>query len=474
MTHFVPLSPHQNNSLGSSWGDTEKAAWRKSVGVSKRSYQKDVLSKIEALREHFDVVKYGSLSIDPTRYPLFCIKTRGCWDDPTRHCLLITGGVHGNESSTVEGALLFASTQMQALAGAGFNICVCPCISPWGYEHLQRWTSTALDPNRGFFSTSALCPTEEAGMLIALLASLGGASKWSMHIDLRESCTSNDDEYRSAKVARDGMTPSKRFSPNGFYLISDENKPNYVRNWHKEILDEVRTITCIDTHTKCGLFTMPTRAYFSCLSVTNAHFSTTTKVYTNEPLAMPAVLKESSRVQVAAIVTGARLLQKFYCRKAEIVRAEYPKTDLDCRQIWEWRNDPKTRAASRMVTEIPYDSHVQWFHKLQQTRPWSLFMCVWNDENIGVVRFSDIDIPGKRNCFEIGINLNPIFRGRSLSSRCINCSIDLFQHSKEVQVDYVIAEIKLGNYPSLRSFTRAGFVPNGCVSESMVQLIYFC
>ena len=101
-------------------------------------------------------------------------------------------------------------------------------------------------------------------------------------------------------------------------------------------------------------------------------------------------------------------------------------------------------------------------------------MCVWNDENIGIVRFSDIDIPGKRNCFEIGINLNPIFRGRSLSSRCINCSIDSFQHSKEVQVDYVIAEIKLGNYPSLRSFTRAGFVPNGCVSESMVQLIYFC
>ena len=464
MTHFV----------GSSWSDTEKAACSEGVGVSKRSYQKDVLSKIEALREHFHVVQYGNLSIDPTRYPLICMKTRCSWDDPTRHCLLITGGVHGNESSTVEGALLFASTQMQALAGAGFNICVCPCISPWGYEHLQRWTSTALDPNRGFFSTSALCPTEEAGMFIALLASLGGASKWSMHIDLRESCMSDDDQYRSAKVARDGMTRFKSFSPDGFYLISDENRPNYVQNWQKKILDEVRTITCIDTHTKYGLLTIPTRAYFTCASVTNAQFSATTKVYNNESLATPAALKESSHVQVAAIVAGARFLEKSYCRKADILRAVYPKTDLDCRQIWEWRNDPKTRAASRMVTEIPYDSHVQWFHKLQQTRPWSLFMCVLNDENIGVVRFSDIDLPGKRNCFEIGINLNPKFRGRSLSCRCINYSIDLFQHTRDIQVDYVIAEIKLGNYPSLRSFTRAGFVPNGCVSESMMQLIYFC
>jgi RimJ/RimL family protein N-acetyltransferase len=459
---------------GNSWGDKEKIEWRTDVGMSKRSYQQDVVSKIEALKDHLHVVQYGSLSVDPKRYPLFCIKTRGCWDDPLKHCLLITGGVHGNETSSVEGALLFATTEMKLLGDAGFNVCVCPCINPWGYEHLQRWSWTSLDPNRGFFPTSALCPTEEAGNFIALLASLGGASRWSMHIDLRETSLVDGIEFRPAKAARDGMKRYKTFSVDGFYLIGDEKQSDCVRHWQKSILDEVQQIASIDTNTKGGLFMMPTRSLFSCSSVTNAQFSTTTKVYNSNPVAGSDESKECSRVQVEAIKAGLHLIEKQFYRKVESFRAVFPKTDLDCRQVWEWRNDAKTRAASRTTKKIPYDAHVRWFHDIQMTKPWSLLICVWNDTNIGVVRFSDIIVLGKRNCFEIGINLNPKFRGRRLSPRCIRCSIEAFRELRDIEVDYVIAEIKVGNIPSLKAFTRAGFVPNGCVSSSMVQLIYYC
>ena len=116
---------------GEKWGDEEIAAWRAKVGAPKRSYKEEVLDKLEALRETFDVEQYGALPVDEARYPLFCIRTKA-WD-PAKPNVLVTGGVHGYETSGVQGALLFAATEMDKY-GKNFNILVCPCVSPWGYE----------------------------------------------------------------------------------------------------------------------------------------------------------------------------------------------------------------------------------------------------------------------------------------------------------------------------------------------------
>jgi hypothetical protein len=48
----------------------------------------------------------------------------------------VTGGVHGYETSGVEGALLFLETKAEAYS-KDFNILVAPCISPWGYERIH-------------------------------------------------------------------------------------------------------------------------------------------------------------------------------------------------------------------------------------------------------------------------------------------------------------------------------------------------
>ena len=68
---------------GKAWGDDERAQWLAKAGVVKRSYAEEVLAKLEPLKERFDVEQYGELSQNPTRYPLFVIKTRG-WDAAAR------------------------------------------------------------------------------------------------------------------------------------------------------------------------------------------------------------------------------------------------------------------------------------------------------------------------------------------------------------------------------------------------------
>ncbi|MEI4573019.1 peptidase, partial [Klebsiella pneumoniae] len=81
------------------------------------------------------------------RFPLFALKSRPWRDDLP--VALVTGGVHGYETSGVMGALEFLETRAKAYADR-VNLLVAPCVSPWAYERINRWNHDAQDPNRSF------------------------------------------------------------------------------------------------------------------------------------------------------------------------------------------------------------------------------------------------------------------------------------------------------------------------------------
>src|SRR5262245_57468118 len=118
---------------GQPWGETEKAEWLAGQ-VRHRSYEADVLSVIERLRSRFDVAAYGHLEYGSDAYPLFAIKSRN-WNDGLP-CVLVTGGVHGYETSGVHGALQFVEQHAADYAGR-VNLLVAPCVSPWAYERIH-------------------------------------------------------------------------------------------------------------------------------------------------------------------------------------------------------------------------------------------------------------------------------------------------------------------------------------------------
>ncbi|NMU18542.1 peptidase, partial [Vibrio parahaemolyticus] len=101
-------------------------------------------------------------------------------------------------TSGVHGALKFVETEAERYA-EHFNIVVAPCVSPWGYEVINRWNPNAIDPNRSFYKDS---PAEESANLIKLVATLGDVL---MHIDLHETTDSDETEFRPALAARDGI-----------------------------------------------------------------------------------------------------------------------------------------------------------------------------------------------------------------------------------------------------------------------------
>ena len=126
------------------WGAAERAQWL-SRQRKLRSFADDVVTRIERLAARFDVQEYGQLDYPPDHYPLLALRSREPRED--RPWVLVTGGVHGYETSGVHGALQFLE---QRAADYPINLLAVPCVSPWAYERIHRWNANAVDPNRSF------------------------------------------------------------------------------------------------------------------------------------------------------------------------------------------------------------------------------------------------------------------------------------------------------------------------------------
>jgi predicted deacylase len=80
--------------------------------------------------------------------------------------VVITGGVHGYETSGVHGALQFVERHGRDYTGR-IDLIVVPCVSPWGYERIHRWNPYAVDPNRSFLDPPL---AEESAAVMRLVA----------------------------------------------------------------------------------------------------------------------------------------------------------------------------------------------------------------------------------------------------------------------------------------------------------------
>jgi len=289
---------------GQPWGAPERAEWR-SRQSRKRSYASDVLTIVEHLRSRFDVVQYGELDYAPDRYELFAIKSRDWSDDLP--IALVTGGVHGYETSGVHGALQFVDRHAADYAGR-INLLVIPCVSPWGYERIHRWNAHAIDPNRSFRDGSS----EEAAAVIRLVAPL--RDRVVVHVDLHETTDTDETEFQPALAARDGKAHEPGEIPDGFYVVDDTDNPQ--PEFQQAIIAAVAKVTHIapaDAGGKIigspvvapGVINYPLKQLGLCAGVTSARYTTTTEVYPDSPRATPAQCNDAQVAAVRAAIDHA-------------------------------------------------------------------------------------------------------------------------------------------------------------------------
>ncbi len=290
---------------GQAWGEYERKQWRARQSVRRR-YAQDVVPRIEAMTDQFDIITYGQLDYAEKIYSLFALRNGP--HDPALPTAFVTGGVHGYETSGIMGALEFLETRAADYVGK-INLLVAPCVSPWAYERVNRWNYNALDPNRNFKTGSEAA---ECAALMALVAAQPGP--FLLHIDLHETTDSDETEFRPALAARDGKKYVPDIVPDGFYLVDDSANPQPA--FQQAIIAAVERVTHIappDENDMIigspvvadGVIEYPQAQYAMCGAMTDARFRTTTEVYPDSPRATPQICNEAQVTAVCAALDYA-------------------------------------------------------------------------------------------------------------------------------------------------------------------------
>jgi hypothetical protein len=282
------------------WGEPERDQWR-SWQSRRRSYRDDVVAQLDALGDRFERVAYGEITYAEDTYPLYALRSRVI--RPALPTALVTGGVHGYETSGVLGALAFLD-QVADTYAERVNLLIVPCVSPWAYERVHRWTYDAVDPNRNFRAGGPL----EATALIDLARSF--ADDYLMHIDLHETTDTDRTEFGPALAARDGTAFVDSETPDGFYLVADSHGRQL--EFQQAIIAAVERVTHIappDAQGQIigspviarGVIEYPLAQLSLCPSITNARFKTTTEVYPDSPRTTPdiCILAQVTAVRAA-------------------------------------------------------------------------------------------------------------------------------------------------------------------------------
>ncbi|MDD5029826.1 MAG: M14 family metallocarboxypeptidase [Rhodoferax sp.] len=272
---------------GRSWALPDLTCWR-GLQSRQRSYTADVLRRVDSLGKQFDQLHYGDLAYAAESFSLVALRSSD-WQ-PELPSVLITGGVHGYETSGVLGALRFLETQAQRYKDR-LNLLVVPCVSPWAYQRVQRWNFDAVDPNRSFRAGS---PAHECVALMQLIEPWRG--QFVAHIDLHETTDTDESEFRPALAARDGATFEPCNIPDGFYVVDDADNPQ--PDFQQAIIDAVQRVTHIavaDEHGKIldapavaqGVIRYAVQALGLCTGITGARYTTTTEVYPDSARTTP-------------------------------------------------------------------------------------------------------------------------------------------------------------------------------------------
>jgi UDP-2,4-diacetamido-2,4,6-trideoxy-beta-L-altropyranose hydrolase len=141
--------------------------------------------------------------------------------------------------------------------------------------------------------------------------------------------------------------------------------------------------------------------------------------------------------------------------------------EKDCRQLWEWANDPQVRPMSFATEPIPWGEHVEWFTcKLRDPNAVLYLLLDSSEIPAGQVRF---EIEGSRAA--VSISLAPQFRGKGYGEGALKMAADaLFETNSLEQID---AYVRPGNTPSIRLFTRAGYSLEGTEMIKGQEAIHF-
>lgn len=137
----------------------------------------------------------------------------------------------------------------------------------------------------------------------------------------------------------------------------------------------------------------------------------------------------------------------------------HPAEAGDARLLFNWRNDPQTRAMSRTQDELDWLTHQAWVSRILADRQHMLLMARIKDQPAGMVRFDPRPEKGAGHV-EVSIALAPEMRGRALAAPLLAAACERFR--KAHRPAEIWATIRDDNAASQQAFAACGFEIQSC------------
>ncbi len=147
---------------------------------------------------------------------------------------------------------------------------------------------------------------------------------------------------------------------------------------------------------------------------------------------------------------GTERVCSYLYNSSESVRLR-PAESEDCRRVFEWRNHPKTRESCFDPSPLQWESHEKWFLNALSVPEVILLIGENSNGPAGVLRY---DL--KADKATVSIYLVPGLKNKGIGTSMLKLGSSWIK-DKHPEIEQIIAEIKTGNAPSIKSFTKAGF-----------------
>lgn len=126
----------------------------------------------------------------------------------------------------------------------------------------------------------------------------------------------------------------------------------------------------------------------------------------------------------------------------------------DSYALLRWRNDFVTSKNSFNTKEVGEEEHNLWFKKAIKNPYKNIFIGMNEfNEKVGMIRF---DQNPEDNTVEVNIVIAPEARGEGYGTEILRKGCETYFNN--YPQEYIIARIKKGNLPSIRVFTKIGFI----------------
>lgn len=136
-----------------------------------------------------------------------------------------------------------------------------------------------------------------------------------------------------------------------------------------------------------------------------------------------------------------------------------PAVASDSSLLLSWRNDPRSRQASRQQNPVSEVEHQRWYSLAMTSPDRHLLIAMLGEEAVGTVRWDRVEDLPWETAWEVSITVAPEKRGGGLSSAVLAAGEEWLLSTVAGPVR-LVATVHETNAASLRVFARGGYLPH--------------